>query len=1091
MWSTNDSDIPASRHRTVRRPQTVVGLLLAGSGCCALVYQVSWLREFRLIFGASTAASAAVLAIFAGGLGAGALLLARRIDRDPRPLRLYAALEGIVAASAAVSPWLLSSARSAYVAAGGTASMGAFFGTIVRLLLAALVLAGPTLAMGGTLPAAARSIARRDERDRESVAWLYGLNTIGAVAGCLTATFLLLEQLGTSGTIRWMAALNGLIALAAWQIDRTFGRAWTAPVEGASHPSSRSDDGPRAEGGVSLVRVLIASAATGFVFFLMEIVWYRMLGPLLGGSLFTFGLILAVALAGIGTGGLAYALLRTRHPATLTAFVWTCLLEAAALAVPFAIGDPLALLVLAVHPVTEIGFAWAICVWTAVALIVVFPAAVAAGYQFPLLIALAGRSRASLGHDIGAVYAANTAGAIAGSLAGGFGLLPWLSAPGLWRVCIVTLAGLGASALALSMRGGRWKPVIAAATKSDRSTGFRQFAPAAALVAASLASACATGPTAIWRQSGIGAGRARIASWAWNPLHDWMHAMRRAIVWAEDGTESSVALSVEPAGYAFIVNGKGDGSARLDAGTQIMLGLVGALLHPDPRRALVIGLGTGSTAGWLGAVHSIDQVDVVELEPLVIDVARACDEVNRDVLHNPKVRITIGDAREALLTERGTYDLIASEPSNPFRAGVASLFTREYYEAARRRLNDEGLFLQWVQLYEIDASTLQTVYATLADVFPHIEVWQVGASDVMLVGAKRPLEHSAALLAERIGEEPFRTALRAAWRGSDLQDLLAHYVANERLTPLLVRQPGVHRNTDDRNLVEFGFARSMGAGESLAAQLRALAKAAGRERPLFTDAAPIDWDAVESAWVAYQSAEGQAAGLEAHGPPEERARQTAVIHYYRDHDLDAARRAWSSDLQTRNTPTELAMRADVQADSGSDDALGSIERLRAFGTGEAEVLLATLRARQERFEDAAAALEEAFDRFRADPWALTLFKQRAIALAGTIALRSPQIAARMQQALIVPFAIRAVQDDRLVLLATLARRLGMGEACRDAVAALDPAPWTLAFLTSRRDCFRMSNDRRLAAAERDLAVFREHEAESLVNVGKAPPSPGH
>jgi spermidine synthase len=1054
------------------RPQAVVGALLVSSGCCALVYQVSWLREFRLIFGASTAASAAVLAIFAGGLGAGALLLSRAIDAAPRPLRFYAALEGIVAVAAACSPWLLVSVRAAYLAAGGTSNLGVFTGTLLRLVLAALVLAAPTLAMGGTLPAAARAVTPRDDENRERVAWLYGLNTIGAVVGCLAATFLLLELLGTRGTIRWTAGLNGLVAFAAWQIDRIYGTAWMTQLANAPARTASARVAMPAQRRVPFVWVLIAAAVTGFVFFLMEIVWYRMLGPLLGGSLFTFGLILGVALAGIGVGGLWYALTRRRRPATLTTFVWTCLIEAAALAVPFVAGDALALLVLALHPVTDIGFGWAVWTWTAVTLIVSFPAAVAAGYQFSLLIALAERGEASLGRDIGAVYAANTAGAIVGSLAGGFGLLPWLSAPGLWRLCLVMMAALGASALVLALRQRR---------------GPRRFALLApvAILVSTLACAVAVGPTAVWRQSGIGAGRARIASWAWNPLHDWMRAMRRAIVWAEDGTESSVALSMEPAGYAFVVNGKGDGSARLDAGTQIMLGLVGALLHPNPKRALVIGLGTGSTAGWLAAVPSLQQVDVVELEPLVLDVARACDEVNRDVLHNPKVRIAIGDAREALLTAQHSYDLIASEPSNPFRAGVASLFTREYYETANRRLSDGGLFLQWVQLYEIDASTLQTVYATLADVFPHIEAWQIGASDVVLVGAQQPLEHQASGLARRIAEEPFRTALHAAWRGSDLQDLLAHFVANERLTPLLVRQPGIRINTDDRNLVEFGFARSMGVGESLLTELRAVAKAAGRERPLFTDATPIDWDAVESAWVAYQSAEGQTNGIDAHGPSAEAARQNALMRYYRDRDLDAARRAWTDDLRPRHKPTELAMVADLEADSGSDAALDPIGQLREFGTGEGEVLLATLRFHQNRFEDAAAALEDAFERFRSDPWALTMFKQRAVALAGTIATRSPQIAARMQQALSTPFAIRAVEDDRLVLLATLGQRLGMAEACRDAVSALEPAPWTRPFLTARRDCYRLSGDARLAAAEAELRAFVAHEGSSLRTLGSA------
>ena len=173
-----------------------------------------------------------------------------------------------------------------------------------------------------------------------------------------------------------------------------------------------------------------------------------------------------------------------------------------------------------------------------------------------------------------------------------------------------------------------------------------------AAAAFALAGFGAAGPTAVWRHSGIGAGRATATLESSNQFRDWVHAQQRAIVWDEDGIESSVALAAEPNGYAFIVNGKSDGSARGDAGTQVMLGLLGAILNPGARRSLVIGLGTGSSAGWLGAVPGMDRVDVVELEPLIVDVARACDAVNRDVLRNPKVHVTIGDARETLLTGR-------------------------------------------------------------------------------------------------------------------------------------------------------------------------------------------------------------------------------------------------------------------------------------------------------------------------------------------------------------------------------------------------------------------------------------------------------
>src|SRR3989441_8732124 len=199
-----------------------VAALLFASGFCALVYQVGWLREFRLIFGASTAASAAVLAIFIGGLGFGGWLLGRRADTHTHPLALYAQLETIVALSAAASPLLLALVRQLYVAVGGTPRLGLPGGTIVRLVLSTVVLALPTIAMGGTLPAAARAITGPGDQRRRQLATLYGCNTLGAVTGCLAATFLALELFGTRSTLWLAAAINLIIAVTARQVDRGF-----------------------------------------------------------------------------------------------------------------------------------------------------------------------------------------------------------------------------------------------------------------------------------------------------------------------------------------------------------------------------------------------------------------------------------------------------------------------------------------------------------------------------------------------------------------------------------------------------------------------------------------------------------------------------------------------------------------------------------------------------------------------------------------------------------------------------------------------------------------------------------------------------
>lgn len=794
-----------------------VAALLFGSGLCALIYQTVWLRQFRLIFGASTFATGAVLAIFMAGLGLGSALLGKRADTKEQPLRYYGQLELLIALATVVSQPLLWLAAKIYFATGGSPALGIGGATVVRLLLAIVVLGPATLLMGGTLPAAARAVSGSDDDGRRAVALLYGVNTLGAVAGALLSTFVLLEALGNRSTLAVAVILNVLVALTALRlrVPAIAAEPPLVPAEETLETETVEPELPPA----SKMPVYAASAIVGFAFLLMELVWYRMLSPLLGGTTYMFGLILATVLLGIGAGGTAYALVR-RRPPTVAAFALTCTLEALAIALPFALGDRLAILANALRVIGATGFGGHVFSWTVMTMIVVFPAAFIAGIQFPMLIALLGRGRENVGREIGAAYAWNSAGAIAGSLAGGFGLLPLLSAPGCWRLVAFLLVALGCVAMVRSMR-------------EQRSVALT------AVLVAVIAVTCATavGPTAVWRHSGIGAARAPRPA-TQNELLDWIHTLRRSILWEADGRESSVALAAT-GDLSFIVNGKADGSARGDAGTQVMAGMIAGTLQPNPRRALVVGLGTGSTAGWLGAIPSMERVDVVELEPLVLDVARACAAVNADAMRNPKLRISIGDAREVLLTTRDRYDIIASEPSNPYRAGIASLFTTEFYEEAAARMNRGGIFVQWLQTYGVHADTVRTVYATLTSVFPNVQTWRTTAGDVVLLASKEPLAVDAAVLRARLATEPFHSAARNAWRAVTPAHFLQHHIANEDFARAAA---GAGRNTDDRTIIEFGFARSIDATENVLDELGAVAAGRNMQQPkhLRGDVGPAD-----------------------------------------------------------------------------------------------------------------------------------------------------------------------------------------------------------------------------------------------------------
>jgi spermidine synthase len=1072
---------PAPRARTWQ-----VALLLFGSGCSALIYQTAWMREFRLIFGASTAASAAVLAIFVGGLGLGGLVLGPRADRHPRPILYYAQLETIIAVSAALTPLVLALVEFIYFSLGGTLRLGSAGGTLLRLILSTVVLAVPTFVMGGTLPAAARGVTRGSDTRRQDVAALYGLNTLGAVAGCAVSTFFFLELLGTRQTLWLAAALNMLIVMLARQVDR-------ASVAGEEEPVARR---AVSTAQAPLWFLLIASGLVGFAFFLMELVWYRMLGPLLGGSVFTFGLILAVALAGIGIGGVLYSLIGINRPASLMGLATSCLLEAAAIALAFALGDRVPILSLVLLPLGRAAFGALVAGWIIVTVIVVLPASIIAGYQFPQLIALFGRGHENVGRQIGLAYAANTLGAIAGSLAGGFLVLPLLSATGAWRFAALCLVGLGIAAAVLSIvirptADGRDDTTAAAAAPVrpalDR---WRGLVVPAALAAVTIMLLMSVGPTAVWRHSGIATGTAGIST-VTSPqeLRAWMHGQRTLVEWQADGFESSVALTIGNAGYSFIVNGKSDGSARGDAGTAVMLGLIGSILHPDPKRSLMIGLGTGSSAGWLGAVPSMERVDVVELESIVVDVAKQSRPVNQDVLNNPKVHLRIADAREVLLTTRERYDLIVSEPSNPFRAGIASLFTQEYYRAANDRLTEDGLFLQWMQAYGVDAPALRTIYATMASVFPSVETWQTRGGDIVLIGGKRAPVYDLARIAARIEQEPYRSALRMTWRSTGVEGFLGRYLAGDALTRALAAAPGVQINTDDRNIIEFGFARSWGRDSQIVSQIRALSRALGATRPA-TVGGTVDWRAADMAWASQIVADGGVVQVNAQSSPDDQARQRALIHYYLDQNLDAARAAWLTQPHPPADHNEVAMVADIQASAGAPEAIGTIERLRQFHSGEADVMLAELRTAQRDVEGAAAALESAFAAFRRDPWALPRFTEKGVSLAYMLGIANPAIARRMIVALGEPFSLKVNDHPRRVVVAFLTRQADFTGLCGNAIAALEPnVPFVHDFLALRRQCYEATGDPKLAVATRELNEFLSMQGLSLAAGLSSAPAP--
>jgi spermidine synthase len=1037
----------------------LVAALLFGSGFCALIYQTTWLREFRLIFGASTAASAAVLGVFMAGLGFGGIILGRRSETKAQPLAFYAKLELLIAISAALSPLLIWATRHLYISMGGTQALGLAGGTVVRLLLSAIILGVPTFLMGGTLPAAARAAVPPDDTSRRAIGILYGVNTLGAVTGAAAATFFLFETFGNHLTLWLAAVLNVLIALSAFRIAKG-----TPEPKRTGKPARESHE-PEREIKVKPMFVFVAAWLVGFAFFLMELVWYRMLAPLLGGSTFSFGLILAVALLGIGLGGAAYALFGWKRSASLQFFALTCAAEAFFIALPYALGDRIALAAMLLRPLGTIGFYGHIIAWTALCSIVVFPPAFVSGVQFPLLIALLGKGRKNVGSQTGAAYAWNTTGALVGSLAGGFGFIPMFSAPGVWKMVIILLSILAIVAVLLAQR--------------DQFHWARAIIPIVTVLLALLMLG-ATGPTAFWRHSQIGVGRLTQYQGSPNEMRDLMNAIRRNTVWQTDGIESSVALANSDS-LAFIVNGRSDGNAKYDAGTQIMSGLIGAALHPHPAKSLVVGLGTGSTAGWLAAVPTMERVDAVELEPVVLKVAEKCAPVNHNALQNPKLHVTIGDAREFLLTTREKYDIVVSEPSNPYRAGVAGLFTREYYQSVDRCLNPGGMFFQWVQAYDIDDRTIQIFYRTLGSVFENIESWQTAGGDLLLLASHQPVSYDVEALRTRLNEEPLKSALAAAWRGNSLEDFMAHYVGNAAVAKALQHSGSWPLNTDDRTIIEFAFARSVNLTNGFQLpNLRTSAKAAGADRPELIKG-EVDWARVEESRISLYGSLNRSEQIQTTLSVGQKNRAAAFAHYL-EGDLPAALREWQTQSDEPKSPSQMAMVAECLASEGDSAALPYIDKLAETLPNDAEAIRAEFYWRTRRPQEATESLEKFLRNLHDDPWPARDLVKRSMTRAEAIAKsdRSKMAGALLYNALRDPFCVFVNEADRLTIRLTIGTYLDgdqPGQYTLPALEAFEPyVLWQRKFLQGRKITYNAAHSPRAGQANRDFDEFMRHEA---------------
>ena len=748
------------------------------TGAAGLAYEVLWSRHLGLLFGTNAEVVGLVLAVFMSGLGLGSRAFGGLADRSRSPLLLYAGLEAGIGLFALATGPLLAAVSRAFPALAGVLGGGPAATAAAKAILSVAVLFPPAFLMGGTLPSLVRALAGAGARAARVAPLFYAVNLAGAVLGVAATGFWLVEQAGLSATMRIAAAADLAVAAVALAVSR---RAETAA------PESVAAAVPEPLGPLSRAAFLTGLFFSGAVFMLIEVVFTRLLALAFGVSSYSFTLVLVVCLLGLGIGGFAVSARAARGPVGLASFGQVQLATAALLGLAMAAMPLVSRVLVFARQVPGLGFVPTLALKAALTAAILLPFSAVAGAGMPLLLSFVAGRPGGVGTSVGRAVLVNTAGTVVGSLATGFVLLTVLGSQATLR--LGALASLGAGLLALAAPRGR---------------------PGAAATAAggllALGIVLVPGwPDWVFLRSDT---HPRLAPAATRlELEQRLRVSNFERLFFEEGRNATVAVLQGARARSLVANGHPEASDTEDMGTQLGVAIVPLVLHPGPREVLVVGFASGVTVEAAARAPGVERVEVAELEAAMFRAAERFTHVNRGVLENPKVRLHPVDARSLIAAGGARWDVIVSEPSNLWRAGVSNLFTADFYGSARRALKPGGVFAQWLQLYGLRWETLRTVFATLARSFPHAEVWWVDGGDVVLLGSESPLVASRSR-AESILSETYGEDLRNHLATPDPPAFWARYLLGRADLEALVE--GAERiNTDDRPVVEFDAPRDL------------------------------------------------------------------------------------------------------------------------------------------------------------------------------------------------------------------------------------------------------------------------------------------
>jgi spermidine synthase len=777
-----------------RNSIAVIGSLFVISGMCGLIYEIVWAKYLSLFIGNTTHAQTIVLASFMAGLMAGSYVIGRFADRTGNTLRLYAFLEIGIGLYCLAFPVILALSESLYLDIATAWGLGPGSASLVplKLILSLMTMIFPTFLMGGTLPVLVRFITRKIELAGREVATLYWINSLGAIVGAGLAGFFLIKALGLASTIVVAATANILVGIIALILPRF--PQWipeiNTPAKGAQkaqQPASRK----------IITVVLLTAGLSGFVSMVYELGWVRLLSPVLGSSTYSFSLMLVAFISGITVGSLLISKFfhKVKNPVR---FLVVCQLGsgvAMILALPLYERLPYYFWKMSsLFEKTADGFSYFLGAQFLFCFLIMFVPTVLLGMSLPTVSRIASTNLTVLGRTIGDVFAINTLGTVAGVVMAGLVMIPLLGIKLSMEIGILMNLLIGFMILFAERRSVRGKTSLVL-IPALVFAGYKLLSPA-------------------WSPQVMSAG-------VFGSIHRTVPAsyenfkqqyQRRQVLYYKEGLHANVAVILYrgPGGMekTLIINGKPDASSLVDLSTQVCLAQVPLLLRPDTGNVLVIGLGSGVTVGSV-LTHPVKRVDCVEISPEVVEASQLFVVENGNCLADSRVQLYLEDAHSFLKLTRRMYDVIISEPSNPWIAGIGNLFSKEYFEQCSRKLTEKGVLVQWFHTYDMDDEVFQMVMHTFTTVFPHAVIFHPGVGDILILGSNASLDVDVSELGQRMEIAEVKRDLKRIAIHNIPTFLSLQMTSESRMRSLGSRGT---LNTEDRPLLEYLAPRGVFTG---------------------------------------------------------------------------------------------------------------------------------------------------------------------------------------------------------------------------------------------------------------------------------------